>query len=146
MTPTEGPGPTQCSPEAEQWLTVHEVATCLNTSPPYVTMLALKGRLGEVRIDQRGGRQVRLSAVDALLASRPKVADGAPTSQAIALESGMYDIPESEYAGYKRQGLRMNDEERRRISERAQTWLVKLTAAVLIVCIVVATVANALFK
>lgn len=104
MTPTEGPGPSQCSTEAEKWLTVHEVAARLNTSPPYVTMLALKGRLGEVRTDQRGGRQVRLSAVEALLASRPKVANGAPTYQAIALESGMYDIPESEYAGDKRQG------------------------------------------
>ena len=40
----------------------------------------------------------------------------------------------------------MNDEERRRISERAQNWLVKLTAVVLIVCMAVAAVANALFK
>ena len=103
MTPTEGLGSTQGSPEAEQWLTVHEVATRLNTSPPYVTMLALNGRLGEVRAHQCEGRQVRLTAVEAYLASRPKVADGAPTYQEIALESGMYDIPESEYAGYKRQ-------------------------------------------
>ena len=40
----------------------------------------------------------------------------------------------------------MNDEERRRISERAQTRLVKLTAVVIVACMVVATVANALFK
>lgn len=81
------------------WKSFPQVAEKLATSRPYVTMLASRGELGEVRTSQDGKLRVATEAVEAYLAERRCEPASMMELQKAALAAGMYEIPEEQYVG-----------------------------------------------